>query len=533
MSTQTALLGADARRPPAPLTPSDAPFVAAGEGAARRKARAGLAMSLATFAMAAASAIQAVLYLGHFGTNVRTDGFFVAFALYSTFGVFSQSLRLTSVPLLVEPGARLSVRAFAATLACVALPILLLTIPLAGPLAHLIAPGLAPSGRAATRSALPVLGCAMVLQLWAAGGATVLAIRDRFTLVAGAYMSGALAGLVAFLALMSSAGVETLGWSMLAMALVTCAWMMAGLARSGGLAGGRAQSSLAPAALARNAGIILGRTGVYLAFNVLFVITLAFASHAAAGGTTVLSYAYLFASYLVAGTGMALGMSSIPDMTRDARTRGLELVAETVPRGYRYAMLIVAPALAALIAVGAPLVHALLTSSLSAAEVATLRTFGALLVPWTVCALLVNFMLPVLFALGRAGLLNALALPLVLVHLTATAIGSALFGVDGAVGAFWVAPACFAFVLLRAGAGRERTPALLAELAGDAARFLALAALSFGAGWALGVTLPSELAQVALAAVVGGGLYVAGLRLFARRQLQVLLNAVVVRPAAA
>ncbi|HEY2766806.1 MAG TPA: hypothetical protein VGI76_01035 [Solirubrobacteraceae bacterium] len=533
MSTQTVRLRADAPRLPATPPQTDTANAPDGEGATRRKARAGMAMSLATFAMAAASAIQAVLYLGHFGTNVRTDGFFVAFALYSTFGVFSQSLRLTSVPLLVEPGARLSVREFAATLGCVALPVLVITIPLAGPLAHLIAPGLHPQGRAVTASALPVLGCAMALQLWAAGGATVLAIRDRFTTVAGAYMSGAFAGLVAFLALMSSAGEQTLGWSMLAMALVTCGWMLVGVARSGGLAGGRSESSLGPAALARNAGLILGRTAVYLAFNVLFVITLAFASHASAGGTTVLSYAYLFASYLVAGTGMALGMSSIPDMTRDARARRQTLVAETVPRGYRYAMLIVAPALAALIAVGAPFVHALLPASLSSAEVSTLRTFAALLVPWTVCALLVNFLLPVLFALGRAGLLNALAAPLVLIHLAATAIGSALFGVDGAVGAFFVAPACFAAVLLVAGAGRSATPALLAELAGDAARFLVLAALAFGAGWALGSTLPSELAQVLLAGAVGCALYVAGLRLVARRQLQVLLNAVVVRPAPA
>ena len=33
-----------------------------------------------------------------------------------------------------------------------------------------------------------------------------------------------------------------------------------------------------------------------------FVVTLAFASHSTAGDATVLSYAYLFASYLVAGT---------------------------------------------------------------------------------------------------------------------------------------------------------------------------------------------------------------------------------------
>jgi peptidoglycan biosynthesis protein MviN/MurJ (putative lipid II flippase) len=526
MSTHTVSLGSEGRR-----LASAAPGTQ--EASTARKARAGMAMSLATFAMAAASAIQAVLYLSRFGTNVRTDGFFVAFALYSTFGVFSQSLRLTSVPLLVEPGARLSVREFAVTLGLVALPVLIVTGPLAGPLAHLIAPGLSAQGRSVTAAALPVLGCAMVLQLWAAGAATVLAIRDRFTLVAGAYMSGAGAGLVTFLVLMGSAGEQTLGWSMLAMAIVTCGWMLAGMRSSGGLAGGRSHSSFAPAAILANAGMILGRTVVYLAFNVLFVITLAFASHAAAGGTTVLSYAYLFASYLVAGTGMALGMSSIPDMTRDARAKRQALVTSTVPRGFRYAMMIVAPALAGLIAAGALLIHAVLPKSLSSAEVSQLQTFAALLVPWTLCALLVNFLLPMLFAVGRSRLLNALALPFVLLHLAATALGSALFGVDGAVGAFFVAPACFAAVLLVAGAGRDGALVLLLELAGDAGRFLALAALAFGVGWAVGGTLPSELTQAVVTGVIGCGLYAGGLWVVARRQLEVVLNALVVRPAPA
>lgn len=526
MSTQTISLGSDAQR-------LSAGHLQVESETTTRKARAGMAMSLATFAMAAASAIQAVLYLSRFGTNVRTDGFFVAFALYSTFGVFSQSLRLTSVPLLVEPGARLSVREFAATLGLVALPVLILTGPLASPLAHLIAPGLSSQGRSITASALPVLGCAMVLQLWAAGGATVLAIRDRFTLVASAYMSGAGAGLLTFLVLMGRTGEQTLGWSMLAMAVVTCAWMLVGMRRSGGLAGGRRESSLAPSAIVRNAGLILGRTAVYLAFNVLFVITLAFASHAAAGGTTVLSYAYLFASYLVAGTGMALGMSSIPDMTRDARAQRQALVTSTVPRGFRYAMLIVAPALAGLIVAGAPLIHTLLPNSLSSVQVSQLQTFAALLVPWTMCALLVILLLPMLFAIGRSRLLNMLALPFVLLHLAATALGSVLFGVDGAVGAFFVAPACFAGVLLVAGASREGAPTLLRELAGDAARFLALAALAFGAGWAVGMTLPSELTQAAMAGAIGCGLYAGGLWVVARRQIEVLLNALVVRPAPA
>jgi peptidoglycan biosynthesis protein MviN/MurJ (putative lipid II flippase) len=519
MSTPSIPVAVDA----IPETPAAPAQPAAGQ------ARAGLAMSLATFAMAAASAIQAVLYLSKFGTNARTDGFFVAFALYTTFGVFSQSLRLTSVPLLVEPGARLSVRQFAAALTLIGLPVLVLTGPLSGPLADVIAPGLHGAGRHATESALPVLGAAMVLQLWAAGGATVLAIRARFTLVAGAYSAGAACGLVAFLALMGRAGEQTLGWSMLAMAVVTCTWMLVGVRLSGGI--GERKASFDLGTLVGHAGLILGRTAVYLVFNMLFVVTLSFAgSKGATGDATVLSYAYLFASYLVAGTGMAMGMARIPDMTRAARAERRAIVAETVPQGFRYSMLIVAPALAALIVVGAPLIHRLFPGSLDATGVHTLRVFSVLLVPWTVAALLANFLLPALFAVGRARLLNALAAPLLVLHVAATALGAALFGVDGAVGAFFVAPACFAIAMLIAGAG----PAALGmgrELAWDATRFLVLSGLAFGAAWIIGKAIPEELVAVAVAGLFGSAAYVGGLGIVARRQVQVLLG--VVRPAAA
>jgi peptidoglycan biosynthesis protein MviN/MurJ (putative lipid II flippase) len=288
-----------------------------------------------------------------------------------------------------------------------------------------------------------------------------------------------------------------------------------------------------PASLLRDCGTVLGRTAIYLAFNLLFVITLAFASRSAAGSTTVLSYAYLFASYLVAGTGMALGMSSIPDLTRQARAQRRALVAATVPRGFRYAMLLVAPALAGLIAAGAPLIHALAPKSLSIVEVHTLRVFAALLVPWTVAALLVNFLLPVLLAFGRTRLLGALAPALLAVHLIATAMSTALWGIDGAVGAMWVAPACLAAVLLVSGAGRADVRPVVGQLSGDGARFLALAAVAFGTGWAVGDALGADLAQATVAGVVGCVAYLAGLRVVARRQLEVLLSAVVARPAPA
>lgn len=509
-----------------PTITLDAPTAIPGADATRHKARAGMAMSIATFVMAAASGLQAVLYLSKFGTNARTDGFFVAFAVYTTFGVFSQTLRVTTVPLLVGARARLTVREFAAALGLLALPVLIATVALAHPVSHVLAPGLDHGGRSVTAAALPVLGIAMALQLWAAGAATVLAVRDRFAAVAAAYIGGAVVGLVTFLGLMNRTGVQTLGWSMMAMALVTCAMMLVSIGTSGGL--GAERRSLQPKPLLKAAGLVLGGTPIYLAFNMLFVISLAFASHGATGDSTVLSYAYLFASYLVAGTGTALGMSRIPELSRRAHSEGTILVRETVPQGFRYAILLVAPAMAGLITAGAPLIHALLPKSLNENDVHTLRVFAALLAPWTVVALIVSFVIPVLLATGRWSFLNKLAVPVVLIHLAATAAGNALFGVYGAVGAITVAPA-FLAVALFIGGGQKDNEKVARTLIRHTGAFAGLAAVAFGVAWLLSSPLSNEGAAALLTAMVGVAAYVAGLRVVARREVAVVMGAVASR----
>src|SRR3954463_13327979 len=112
-----------------------------------KHAHAGVAMAVATLAMGAASGIQALLYLSSFGVNDATDGFFVAFALYTSFGVFSQSIRVTSASMLVGERPRLTPREFALALLLIAIPVGVATIPLAGPLAAVLAPGVGESGR--------------------------------------------------------------------------------------------------------------------------------------------------------------------------------------------------------------------------------------------------------------------------------------------------------------------------------------------------------------------------------------------------
>jgi peptidoglycan biosynthesis protein MviN/MurJ (putative lipid II flippase) len=512
----------------APATPANPP-VAHKEDLREKHAHAGIAMAVATLAMAATSGIQALLYLSSFGVNARTDGFFVAFALYASFGVFSQSIRVTSAPMLVGERSRLSIPEFALALVAIAVPVALATIPLAGPLAGLLAPGVDGAGRDVAESALPILGLAMILQLWAAGGATVLAVRDRFDRIAIAYIAGAVAGLIVYLVVSGPAGELSLGWSMLAMAVVTSAAMLDGVRGSSPSTRSK-RPGLSPRRVLRAVFLVLGSTAIYLAFNGLYVITLAFASNYGAGGATVLSYAYLFASYLVAATGFALGMSRIADMRRGALADWREVIADTVPAGFRYSMLIAAPAIAALIAGGAALIGAALPASFDTAQIEQLRVFAALLGAWTVAALLVNLLLPALFALGRAKVVNVLAPILVALHVAVTALGGALFGVNGIVGAFFVVPTAFAVTLLVVGAGRGSGP-IARELARDGLRFVLAAAASFGVGALVGDGLASGLAGSLLTLGVGSALYCALTPWLAPDQIRLLVGAL--RPASA
>jgi hypothetical protein len=496
----------------------------AADSMQKKHASAGVAMSVATLSMAAASGLQALLYLNSFGVNGRTDGFFVAFALYTIVGVFSQSIRMTSANLLIGERPRLVTAEYGVCLGLIAIPILILTIPFADQFAHLLAPGLDSADRAVTADALPLLGLAAAMQLWSAGGATLLAVRDRFNAIAAAYIAGAAAGLVVYVAVAPLVDELALGWSMLAMALVTLAVMLAGL-RGARPETASARPSFAPARLVSMSGLILARTAIYLVFNALYMVTLAFASGYAVGDATVLSYAYLFASYLVAATAFALGLSRIADMRRGALGEWREMLTDTVPSGFRYSMLIVAPAMAGLIVAGAPLIGELLPHSFDAGDVETLRVFAALLAPWAVAALLVNLFLPALLALGHGRLVNALAPGLLVLHIAATATGGMLLGSDGVVGAAFIAPAVFAAVLLCVGVRAGRW-ALVRTLAGDGGRLAAFAAASFGGAALLAGLLADGLPEALLAGALGCAFYAACLLLAVPRLVAVMLAAI-------
>src|SRR5215469_5690336 len=130
--------------PPAQVSEPAESADSGGSELRAKHAHAGVAMAAATLAMGLTSGLQALLYLSSYGIGGKTDGFFIAFALYTSFGVFSQSIRITSAPFLVGSKPRLAPAEFGTALLVIAIPVALVTIPLAGPLAAILAPGLTP-----------------------------------------------------------------------------------------------------------------------------------------------------------------------------------------------------------------------------------------------------------------------------------------------------------------------------------------------------------------------------------------------------
>ncbi|MDQ8044907.1 MAG: hypothetical protein AAGC46_01065 [Solirubrobacteraceae bacterium] len=523
-------------------TPSieSATAVAAGEPAAHpseptRAARAGLLMAISTLAMAGASAIQAVLYLGQYGATARTDAFFAAFAVYQVAGVFTQATRVSSVPLLVGDRAIGMLRFFGG-LTVIAVPVVLACGPLASPVADLLAPSATGSAHDLAVGALRILCVAIVLQLGAAGAATLLGMRDRFEPVAGAYAFGALAGLITFIAVRTT-GELALAWSMLAMAIVTTTWALVALMRvrreevasgEGGLGLGNYDSKIQ---LVREsvitAGDFLGRSVVYFVINAFFLVTLAeVGRQGGAGAATVLSYAYLLASYLVAGTSTAVGISRAPDMVRGAQEEEwTTVVSDTVPHGYRYAALVSAPILAAGVAAATPVVQTFLSSALDDHQAHELAHDILLLAPWTAAALLLNFAIPALFALAKARTVNLLAPLALAIHVAAALIGGSIDGVDGVIATMVIAPLLFVVTLIVLGA-RGRLGVATREILTDTVRAGGLAAASFGIGAGVASLIgASDLLSAIVSLAVGGVLYGAGMLLLAPRVVQVLLGA--------
>ena len=356
---------------------------------------------LSTVVVTGSAAASGVVLAREFGRGDRTDGFFLAYAVYLVLTLAAASFRIVTLPPLTraEVEGRLGdeLGRQAAALSLVALPVVVLGVVLAGPL------GDAVTNREVTAAAfadgLPWMVAAGALQLYAALLASALAARNSYGRAAAAYAIGAVAGLAVFVAFRSH-GVVSLAWGLVVNGLLTAGILgLAARPRLAGLAGA-----------GRRLGLLGKGVALPVALQALFLIANVFAVRLGSGDATELGYAYFIASSLVAATASALGLVSSAPLTRRGLTPGT--AARHVVHMSWLSLAPIVAGVGVFALVGAGVVHAVLGDSF-AGDVA--HDLGRLVVwtaPWMLVSIALTLTYPLLFVLEPPRVLVALAVAL-------------------------------------------------------------------------------------------------------------------------
>src|SRR5450830_1688463 len=133
---------------------------------------------------------------GHeFGRSAATDGFNASYGVFIVVSFAAGAIRVAVMPALArarqERQLGSEAAAFGLTLTCFSLPLLLLSLTAAGPIARL----LTGAGPTAAQHAATIQGRAAVLQLSAGLAASSLAALDNYVVAAAGYALGSVIGL--------------------------------------------------------------------------------------------------------------------------------------------------------------------------------------------------------------------------------------------------------------------------------------------------------------------------------------------------
>jgi hypothetical protein len=389
--------------------------------------------SLGILAIAVTSAAEVLAFLHRFGATTRTDGVFVAFALYSLVTVFAQILRTSAVPLVSGEGAPLTPAEFVTALTGMAVVIAILGFLGAGALGDVLGRSLEPEGRTLVASSLRLLAPAMALQLVGAGMAVIGATRRRFRAVGFGYVVANIVGLAAFFVAAPIVEERSLAWCVLvgSIVLVPCLLPATGtkVTMPPNFRGVLPASSL-----------VLRSAAIPLAFVAIYPITLALAGSVPPGEITRFAFAYTVCSYLPGLTSVALSMTDVAVLSTSATSASAR--ADIAVRSARWSSFAIAPVLALAATVG-PDLFARLQSEGDAGDLG--RLFVEL-APWLLATVLLWTTLPALLAETRGQRTLRFVPAILVLHIVATLVGRALWGFDGVVVAMAVAPLAFAFV---------------------------------------------------------------------------------------
>lgn len=463
--------------------------------AARGTVASGVATGISTAVVSGSAALAGVILSRKFGHGVETDGFFAAYGVYLALVLVASSLRVVVLPAFVR--ARRDGRLggeLATWLAGVAIPLVpVVVLGIAWPSGIASALTGSSAARHAAARLLPWLIAAAAAQVLAGVLASALATVDDYLVAAAGFAVGAVAGLVAILALVGH-GVIAFGW---------------GLALNGAIAAGvplvallahgvRGRIDASPFARLRE---LVDGVSLPLALQGLYVVGYRFASGLGTGKATTFSYAYLIAATLVAVTATSIALVATVPFAREGATP--ERVARHVGSIAWLSLALVAAAAGVFALAGGEVARRVLGPSYGGGTGAELGRLVVYLAPWMVASVAVTVAYPLLFVRGRARWLPGAAAAVLALHVLVEWAGRAAAGLAGVAAGLAVTTALvLATVLAALGALRET------------ARRVLHAALACGMLAAVAFALPGLVAGALLAAGAGLALYAFGIGLW-------------------
>jgi hypothetical protein len=436
-----------------------------------------------------------------FGHGVKTDGFFAAYAVYVALVLVATALRVVVLPAFARARVAGRLAAEVATWAvALAVPIVpAIVLALAAP--HWVAGLLTGGARSQHQAAvlLPWLVPAAGAQIYAGIAASALAALDDYATAAFGFAAGAVAGLVAIVALVGH-GVQAFGWGLALNGAVALLVPLVVLAVRGGvgLPGPGLASRLRQ--LAEGVALPFGLHGLY-------VIGLRFASGLGEGQPTTFSYAYLIAALLVAVTASSLALVSSVPLARDELTP--ERAGRHVVAASWLSLAVVAAAGGVFAIAGERVARWALGSAYGGGTGTELGRLVVYLAPWMVVSVAVSVAFPLLFVRGRARYLPLLAVGMLALHVLVEWGGRAAFGLAGIAVGMAVTPAATLSALL------WPLGSLVQALRGLLVAALVcggLAVIAFGAPRAVLGAIPAAIVGLVLYAIVLGSWRPVGLR---------------------
>jgi len=467
----------------------------------------GVATAAGLAVQTALAAIVAVVAGHEFGRSAVTDGFNATYGVFIVVSFAAAAIRVAVMPALArarqEHRLGSEAAAYGLTMTGLSLPLLVLALSAAGPVAWLITGAGPATARDVAADALPWMVVAAVLQLFTGLAASSLAALDNYAIAAAGYALGSAVGLAYILLRMHPDGIIALPRGMALNGAVALLIPLLALTL-------RARAERMPAGAIRPAQFsfrartaeIANCVSLPLVMQFIYLICLALAARQGVGAQTSFNYAYLIVAAVVTITGSSLSLVSSVPLTRS----GLDAA--------RTARHVIALSWLAVIAIGAcagvfglaggRVVRALLGSAYGADIGSQLGLLVVVLSLWAITSVAFSVTFPLMFVAGKSRRLSLLAIAALLVHLPLALAAAALGGLRGLAIALALTTALV-------------VAALLFELRvlRPATRGLGIAALTAGAAAAVAFILPRLVLGPFSAAAAGCVLY-AGLLLAAR-----------------